>query len=65
MNKFFLTLAMLLFGIVSAFSQSKDIEMATGLRSSGKIWVVVTVLLTIVILLFSMDRRIKKLEDDK
>jgi len=47
------------------FAQS-EIDMATGLRSSGKIYVVVLVLLTIFIVLgvflFLLDRRIKKLE---
>ncbi|HMR19120.1 MAG TPA: CcmD family protein [Sphingobacterium sp.] len=69
MNKLFLTLSIILFHVVSAFSQSGGVEMATGLRSSGKIWAVVLVLLTIVvglyIYLFSIDRRIKKLEDGK
>lgn len=48
-------------------NQVYEVEMATGLRSSGKIWVVVAVLLTIVIgmyaLLFNIDRRVKKLEN--
>lgn len=43
-----------------------DIEMATDLRSSGKIYVVVLVLLTIFVVLgvflFMLERRIKKLE---
>ncbi|KGE15343.1 CcmD family protein [Sphingobacterium deserti] len=47
------------------FAQS-EIDMATGLRSSGKIYVVVLVLLTIFVVLgvflFLLDRRIKKLE---
>lgn len=49
------------------FAQNQ-IEMATDLRSSGKIYVVVLVLLTIFIVLgiflFMLDRRIKKLERD-
>lgn len=69
MYKLLLIFAMIGLNIMSAFAQSGEIEMATGLRSSGKIWVVVMVLLTIVITLFiylfSMDRRIKKLEDNK
>lgn len=69
MYKLLLIFAMIGLNIMSAFAQSGEIEMATGLRSSGKIWVVVMVLLTIVIALFiylfSMDRRIKKLEDNK
>lgn len=69
MNKFLVTLSIILLNVLSAFSQSGDIEMATGLRSSGKIWVVVSVVLTIAIglfiYMFTIDRRIKKLEDKK
>jgi hypothetical protein len=47
------------------FAQT-EIDMANGLRSSGKIYVVVLVLLTIFavlgVFLFLLDRRIKKLE---
>lgn len=50
---------------MNVFAQG-GVEMATGLRSSGKIYVVVLVLLTIFIVLgiflFMLDRRIKKLE---
>lgn len=53
--------------ILSSLAQSPEVEMATGLRSSGKIWVVVMVLLTIVIgmyaYLFTIDKKVKKLED--
>lgn len=56
----------LLFLISSSLFAQGDIEMATGLRSSGKIYVVVLVLLTIFavlgVSLFLLDRRIKKLE---
>lgn len=58
-----------LFLIISSriFAQS-EIDMATGLRSSGKIYVVVLVLLTIfasiAAYLFILDRRIKKIEKD-
>lgn len=66
MKKFNLTLAFMLFTICT-FAQDNTVEMATGLRSSGKIWVVVGVILTIVIgmyiYLFTIDRRVKKLED--
>ncbi len=58
--------AILLFLSSSSLFAQGDIEMATGLRSSGKIYVVVLVLLTIFavlgISLFLLDRRIKKLE---
>jgi protein-S-isoprenylcysteine O-methyltransferase Ste14 len=66
MKKISLVLALMLFTICTTFAQS-DVEMATGLRSSGKIWVVVGVILTIVIgmyvFLFTIDRKVKKLED--
>lgn len=57
------------FAIDTTVNQIYEVEMATGLRSSGKIWVVVSVLLTVVIgmylLLFNIDRRVKKLEKNK
>lgn len=65
MKKITAALLSLLLSTSFVFAQS-DIEMATGLRSSGKIYVVVLVLLTIFALLgaflFSLERRIKKLE---
>lgn len=60
-------IAILLLFITSmtVFAQN-NIEMATDLRSSGKIYVVVLVLLTIFIVLgiflFMLDRRIRRLE---
>ena len=67
MKKLTLSLALLLFNILNTFAQSNEIDMATGLRSSGKIWVVVLVILTIVIgmfiYLFTIDKKVKKLED--
>lgn len=66
MKKISLALAYMLLTL-STFAQSSGVEMATGLRSSGKIWVVVGVVLTIVIgmfiFLFTIDRRVKKLEN--
>ena len=65
MKNIFATFILLLVS-VSLFAQS-EIDMATGLRSSGKIYVVVLVLLTIFavlgLFLFLLDRRIKKLEN--
>lgn len=53
--------------VIASVNQIYEVEMATGLRSSGKIWVVVGVLLTVVIgvyiLLFNLDRRIRKIEN--
>ncbi|MBD1428305.1 MULTISPECIES: CcmD family protein [Sphingobacterium] len=66
MKKISLALAFVLFSICT-FAQDNTVEMATGLRSSGKIWVVVGVILTIVIgmyiYLFTIDKKVKKLED--
>lgn len=49
-----------------SFAQNQDIEMADGLRSSGKIYAVVAVCLTILIGLFiyvyTVDRKISRLE---
>lgn len=63
MKKLF-SLAAFLFAFMAAYSQ--DIEMATGLRSSGKIYVVVLVIAVIfigmIIYLFSIDKRVSKLE---
>lgn len=66
MKKISLALACMLLTL-STFAQSSGVDMATGLRSSGKIWVVVGVVLTIVIgmfiFLFTIDSRVKKLEN--
>lgn len=47
-------------------AQAQEVEMASGLRSSGKIYVVVIVIAVIfiglIVYLFSIDRRVKKLE---
>ncbi len=63
-----LTFCLFLLTSLSIFAQGK-IEMATELRSSGKIYVVVLVLLTIFLVLglylFLIDRRVKKLENNK
>ncbi len=61
----FLLLLMLAFIPVFA-QQANDVEMADVLRSSGKIYVVITtiaiVFIGLAIYLFSIDRRLKKLE---
>ena len=62
-----LTLLFIIFQSVQTFSQqSNSVEMATGLRSSGKIYVVVAVISVIFIglvaYLFSIDKRLKKIE---
>lgn len=54
---------------LQAQNTNNDIEMADMMRSNGKIYVVVTVLVvmftTLAAYLFSIDRRIKKIERDK
>ena len=62
-------LIFLIFLSVQTFSQvSNSVEMATGLRSSGKIYVVVAVISVIFIgllaYLFSIDKRLKKIESE-
>jgi CcmD family protein len=69
MRKIFL-LALLLSGYSAVFAQqSQPVEMADALRSSGKIYVVITVIAIIfiglAIYLFSIDRRLKKIEKEK
>lgn len=59
-----LSFFLILLTALQTFAQ--DAEMATGLRSSGKIYVVVLIVSVIFIglafYLFSIDRRVKKLE---
>lgn len=51
---------------IQLFAQSNSVEMADSLRGSGKIYVVVVciviILLGLLIFLFSMDKRLKKIE---
>ncbi len=64
----FVSILLVLGAAVEAFAQSQDVEMADLLRSNGKIYVVVGVLLIIFIglflYLFSLDRKIRKLEEE-
>ncbi len=68
MRNFLYTLFALLFSFGTAFAQEK-VPMAEGLRSEGKIYVVVLVMLVIfsvvAIYLFTIDRKVSKLEKDK
>lgn len=64
---FFSTLA-LLFTVMTSYAQTTNgVEMADEMRSSGKIYVVVAVVAVILIgllfYLFTMDRRLKKMEN--
>jgi len=63
-------LLLLLISFTSVFAQAdKSVEMADIMRSSGKIYVVVAVIAIIftglAIYLFSIDRRLKKIEREK
>lgn len=67
MKKVILSLLLVINGLMCSFAQSNTgVEMATGLRSSGKIYVVVTVLvvlfLGLAIYLVTIDRKISRLE---
>jgi protein-S-isoprenylcysteine O-methyltransferase Ste14 len=67
MRKYIAALYLLLFTAGTSFAQSgSGIEMADEMRSSGKIYVVVAViiliLLALIAYLFTIDRKIKKLE---
>jgi CcmD family protein len=69
MRKIFL-LALLLISCITVFGQqSKPVEMADDLRASGMIYVVITIITIIfvglAIYLFSIDRRLKKIENEK
>lgn len=61
--KLLLTLA---FAMVSTFSHAQDAAMADGLRSEGKIYVVVLIIMIVlfglIAYLFLMDRKLNKLE---
>jgi CcmD family protein len=63
-------LAFLLLTCCSVFAeQGQEIEMADAMRSSGKIYVVIAIIVIIfiglAIYLFSIDRRLKKIEKEK
>jgi uncharacterized membrane protein len=65
--KLFLSISSILFSSLFAFAQQTgEVEMADVLRSSGKIYVVVTVLLIIltglIIYLIRIDRKVSRLE---
>lgn len=59
---------LLIFAVQVLFAQGADVEMADGMRASGKIYVVVAVIVTIFIgliaYLVSTDRKITKLENE-
>ena len=63
------TLFFLVLLSATVFAQDKKVEMADTMRSNGRIYVVVAVVVTILIGLllyvFRLDRKISKLEKDK
>jgi len=66
-SKFFLSPCVILFSLRSALAQQPDaVEMADTMRSNGKIYVVVAVLLIILtglfIFLIRIDRKVSRLE---
>jgi CcmD family protein len=65
-----IALLIFLLSFVTAFAQqTQSIEMADAFRSSGKIYVVIAtiviIFLGLAIYLFSIDRRLKKIEKEK
>lgn len=68
-QKIFLCFVTLLISCVASIAQNTKPEMANGLKSSGKIYVVVAVVLTVLAGLFlyiwKIDRTISKLKDKK
>jgi len=67
MKKLILLFALTINGLMCSFAQAnQQVEMATGLRSSGKIYVVVLALAIVFIgistYLFLIDRKVSKLE---
>ena len=69
MKKLSLFALFLLSAILVKAQQQQPVEMADEMRSSGKIYVVIVTIVIIfiglAIYLFSMDRRLKKIEKEK
>ena len=67
LKNIFLLLMMICVTTIS-FAQTPEVEMATGMRRDGKIYIVVAVCLTILLGLFfyvfTIDRKITKLENE-
>ena len=68
MGKFNKTLFTLIALLIANMGFAQDVEMADTMRSNGKIYVVVGIILIILIglifYLFSMDRKLSKLEKE-
>ncbi|HEX8023324.1 CcmD family protein [Mucilaginibacter sp. cycad4] len=69
MKKLTLLLLLLTFCTVVFAQQGQQVEMADALRQSGKIYVVVAtisiIFVGLAIYLFTIDRRLKKVENEK
>jgi len=70
MKSFILTICLMLsFSLITLAQNSNGVDMASELRESGKIYVVVMVIAVIfvglAIYLFSIDNRLKKIEKQK
>jgi CcmD family protein len=69
MKKLALIIVLLISFIPVFAQQGQDVEMADTFRSNGRIYVVVAtitiVFIGLAIYLFTIDRRLKKLENDK
>lgn len=69
MKRIFALLLVLFVSLNTVLAQNTGVEMADALRSSGKIYVVVAVIVLLfvglLIYLFSLDRRIKNIENQK
>ncbi|MDB5024024.1 MAG: CcmD family protein [Mucilaginibacter sp.] len=66
MKRFLALLCLVLCNVVAFAQQTSNVEMADAMRSSGKIYVVIAIISIIfvglAIYLFSIDRRLKKIE---
>jgi len=69
MKKSIILFFTIMFLTISSFANDSGVEMADELRSSGKIYVVVAAMvllfLVFIIYLFTIDKRLKKVENQK
>jgi protein-S-isoprenylcysteine O-methyltransferase Ste14 len=69
MKKLSLVLLLIMCCTIAFAQQGQQVEMADALRSSGKIYVVVAtisiIFVGLAIFLFTIDRRLKKVENEK
>jgi undecaprenyl pyrophosphate phosphatase UppP len=68
LKQFCLTIIVLFFANIVHAQAGQEVQMADGMRSNGKIYIVVAVCLTILVGLFfyvySLDRKISKMEKE-